>query len=332
MCWRLQPPQAPLRPSGPKCGQGGATLSAAGSFTAASVPRDLPARDGNRLARQRERDVDRPGFRLRDAVALRAERPDPDRFRIHAFTPPSRNSSLPSPPAIGEGMVPRLRQPGSASSQAERSAAISRAPGRVPEKPALADCLAPRLELRLDEQHRKGARSGERERRRQGEPQRNEADVADDGADRGAAEVIRRQVAGVEAFQIGDTRIRGEVGVKLSVADIDAMHMRGAALEQHLRETARRGADVERSRPAGSKRKPSSAAISFSAARGHVVPGRVGDLDPGRGRHQRSGLVEGQAVYLHRAPQDGVAGARARGEGAAPQQQQIEPQPLAGAG
>ena len=61
-----------------------------------------------------------------------------------------------------------------------------------------------------------------------------------------AGEMLCGEVARVQAFEQRDARIRGERRIELPVADIDRDDMRGAALQQHLREAAGRGAEVER--------------------------------------------------------------------------------------
>ena len=86
---------------------------------------------------------------------------------------------------------------------------------------------------------------GERQRRRQGEPQRDEADVGDDRADR-LADIAGDEIAGVQPLARDDARVGGEARIKLAVADVDGEHLARAALEQHLREAAGRGAEVER--------------------------------------------------------------------------------------
>src|SRR5690606_10436306 len=67
---------------------------------------------------------DLPAFGLGDAVGLCAEARDRDYAAHLSFIPPSRNSILPSPPSMGDGAVPMLRQPGWVSNQAARSSAI----------------------------------------------------------------------------------------------------------------------------------------------------------------------------------------------------------------
>ena len=90
-------------------------------------------------------------------------------------------------------------------------------------------------------------RRREIERRRQRQLQRNEADVADEEI----RALARRRSAAARsrAFSPSMQVTRGsarKAGMHLAVADIDGDDMGRAALEQHLREAAGRGADVER--------------------------------------------------------------------------------------
>jgi hypothetical protein len=71
----------------------------------------LVARRRHRLARQGVGNENVAAVRAGDAVALRGK-PVDDKTRAHrSFTPPSRNSRLPSPPSIGDGTKPSARQP-----------------------------------------------------------------------------------------------------------------------------------------------------------------------------------------------------------------------------
>ncbi len=69
-------------------------------------------RSGDTLARQGEGNEDRSPLADRDPVALRAQRLDGQGIAHRSFTPASRNSRLPSPPTIGDGTSPSVRQPG----------------------------------------------------------------------------------------------------------------------------------------------------------------------------------------------------------------------------
>ena len=64
-----------------------------------------------------------------------------------------------------------------------------------------------------------------------------------------------REVAGVEAFDDGDSRIGAQAFGELAMTDIDGGHAARPPLEQNLREAAGRGAEIERSQPSGDKPK-----------------------------------------------------------------------------
>jgi hypothetical protein len=55
--------------------------------------------------------------------------------------------------------------------------------------------------------------------------------------------------------------------MQLGLADVDRVNARGAARQQSVGEAAGRGPDIEKTRPAGSKPKWSSAAASFTPPR-----------------------------------------------------------------
>ena len=171
MCCASHPPQLP------KCGHTGSTRAGCGrSRTIALAVGYAP-----QLARQRIGNVERPLRQLDHAVALRAEPVDLDlpcfnRRRIA----PSRNSSLPEPPAIGEAMTSSTRQPGWPAIQSRTSAtARCRAAGSR-TMPPFAHGRAPRLELRLDQRHQPGSRTRQRQRHGQRLRQRDEAHVGDE--------------------------------------------------------------------------------------------------------------------------------------------------------
>src|SRR5665811_1573896 len=69
--------------------------------------------DRHGLARQGIGHEDRPGRGIGNAIAAMAEAGNGELF-CH-LAAPSRNSALPSPPAIGEGIMPSTRQPSEAT-------------------------------------------------------------------------------------------------------------------------------------------------------------------------------------------------------------------------
>src|SRR6185437_11025440 len=85
-----------------------------------------------RLARQRVGHIDGPARRIGDAIAAMAETGDGEAFGHE--TAPSRNSALPSPPVIGEGIMPATRQPSETTNAAmsSRTAACTAASRTIP--------------------------------------------------------------------------------------------------------------------------------------------------------------------------------------------------------
>ena len=159
------------------------------------------------FAGQRERHEHRTALGVGDAVALRAEARDGEPRAHRSLIPASRNSRLPSPPSIGEGQKPSVRQAGTASSQALSSCGDADAVVGVAQQAALADRRAAGLELRLDQQDGAGAGRGEREGRRQRQLQRDEADVADEEVGLSCAKMPGAEVARVEALDRRDARV-----------------------------------------------------------------------------------------------------------------------------
>src|SRR5581483_5513919 len=100
-----------------------------------------------------------------------------------------------------------------------------------------------RLELRLHEHEGLPAGRGEREHGGQR--------VLCGGEGHIAHHELRRErqlgdVAGVDAFEDDHARVVADLRMQLAVADVERDHARGATLEQHVGEAARRGADVDR--------------------------------------------------------------------------------------
>src|SRR5450830_1211900 len=72
--------------------------------------------DRDDFSRQRVGHIDRPRRRVGNAVAAMTEPGDGE--LLSHLAAPSRNSALPSPPAIGDGVMPRTRQPSAATNAA----------------------------------------------------------------------------------------------------------------------------------------------------------------------------------------------------------------------
>ena len=155
-----------------------------------------------------------------------------------------RNSTLPDPPLTGEGMAPATRQPGLRGEPCGDRLQRTIARAGIAHDAALADALWAHLELRLDERNEERAGSGKLQRRSQRLDQGDEADVGGDGANR-LGHRLARQPPCVEPFERHDARVGLQAGVQLAVADVGRINLCRAAIEQHLREAAGRGADIE---------------------------------------------------------------------------------------
>ncbi|KAG7666462.1 hypothetical protein KSW81_008411 [Nannochloris sp. 'desiccata'] len=127
------------------------------------------------------------------------------------------------------------------------------AQGRVAHD-SFADALPAGLELRLDQHDERhlGADSGDDGR--QNERERDEAQVGDHEVDRLGGRYCSpahlgkpfcRQRSSVLALDDDHARVGPQRRIELPVPDIERDHAPRAALEQHLREAARRSAEVE---------------------------------------------------------------------------------------
>ncbi len=236
-----------------------------------------------------------------------------------------RNSTLPEPPLTGEGMEPATRQPGCAASHAVTAVkgAVTRLD--VAHDAALADALGSDLELRLDQRDEEGAGRCQLQRRAQRLAQRDEADVGGDGSDR-LGDRLARQAPRIEPLERDDARIRLEAGVQLPMADVGGIDLGRAALEQHLREAAGRGADVESDAPLrveleGGQRRGKLLAAARDGACGARVLQRqsfaVGDFG--------AGLGADVVADPHMPRANEIAGARACRRQAPVHEQKIQP-------
>ena len=102
--------------------------------------------------------------------------------------------------------------------------------------------------------------------RRQDQLQRDERDVDGDELDR-LVEVLRLQIARVDLLAIDHARIVAQRDVELSVADVDRVHLRRAVLQHHVREAARRRADVRADFPVAHRSRTPSARARASSRR-----------------------------------------------------------------
>ena len=100
------------------------------------------------------------------------------------------------------------------------------------------------FELRLDEGDERGARCRQRQDGGKNFFERDEAGVAGDEIG-GLRHLFAAELAGVYAFEHDDARIVAEFPGELAAPHVHGIDLGGAALEQHVGEAARRGADVE---------------------------------------------------------------------------------------
>ena len=125
------------------------------------------------------------------------------------------------------------------------------------DAPSTVDLLAAGFELRFDEQHHRRPRLAQRDQRRDHE--RSEMN------DRSPTTMSTGPpICSTSAWRTLErsrfvTRSRLEPFVELAVADVERDDVRGTALQQAVGETTGRGADIERSQPATSMSKTSSA-------------------------------------------------------------------------
>jgi hypothetical protein len=109
---------------------------------------------------------------------------------------------------------------------------------------ALDEIFAPRFELRFDQRNQPSARGGERQRAGQYQTQRNETDVANHRRGR-RFEQGARQIARVQTFAHEYAAVSPQLLVELAMTDIDGVDESRAAREQHVGESAGRGANIE---------------------------------------------------------------------------------------
>ena len=160
---------------------------------------------------------------------------------------------------------------------------------RVGDEPVFADLVAARLELRLHERDHIGVCGEERRQRRQDVPQRDERHIDRHQIGR-VGHVVFRQPARVHALADEHPRIGAKSPIELAVSDIDRDDGGGAALEQHVGESARRGADVQRAAAGGKDAEGVERGRELDAAAGDVWMIRLRELDARVGGDRRAGL------------------------------------------
>ena len=198
----------------------------------------------------------------------------------------ARSSTFPSAPVIGEGIAPRLVRPSGSAAAVTRARARARTPSSrtMPPRPT---SLTLRLELRLHEEEGVGSFRQERHGRRQDEGERDERHVRHEK--RGSlGHVGARQEPRVHFLAHDDARVVPEAGMELTVADVEGVNPRRASREKHVRESARRGAEVETDPPLRLDPEMRQAEVQLHASARN--PGMLGlpDFDLGVLRDRRS--------------------------------------------
>ena len=143
---------------------------------------------------------------------------------------------------------------------------------------------------------------------------------------RGPGQVRGRQRAGVRAFHHDDAIVVAQLPVQLPVGDVEGHHGLSAALEEAVRETARRCPHVEAA-PAGRvEAEPREGVRELDPPAGHVARALV-DGDLGVIGHELTGLLGARTVAAeaHLAREHGSSGAGSRLEQAALGQERVEP-------
>ena len=219
------------------CGDPGSAAERSPAGPAGLRARARRARRTARSVRRRRRQrCRRPGRRgaTMSSMGVRASR-----------TAPNRNSRLPEPPAMGDGMRAGDAPAGLCAHPGFDGGKGALTIGRIAHDAALADGVAAGLELRLDQRDQPAARHGQGQCGGQGLRHRDEADVGDDGADV-SGNLGACQGACIATFQVRDTRVAGDARAELGMTDIDGINVCRTALQQNLGEAAGGGADIKR--------------------------------------------------------------------------------------
>jgi hypothetical protein len=111
------------------------------------------------------------------------------------------------------------------------------------------DAATPDLELRLHQQHVVGGPTAVADGRQTRVREMNETSATTRSGSRitrRLGELGRCQRPGVHPLDHAHAVVAADESARAAVADIEGDHLTGAALEENLSESARRGADVER--------------------------------------------------------------------------------------
>lgn len=191
--------------------------------------------------------------------------------------------------------------------------------GVTDDATAFVDFGFARFELRFHERDERAAGAEERPDGGEDGFQRNERKVHHDEIEIAAWEIRGGEVAGVDFFEIGDTRVGAEFGVELRAADVDAHDIGGAGLERAVGEAAGGSADVEDVGVAQIEGKALDGAGEFFAAAGDEAWGLLdGEIEIGgklaAGFIEAFGAVEDATAHDERFGLGAGGGETARDE------------------
>lgn len=130
-----------------------------------------------------------------------------------------------------------------------------------------------RFELGFDECDEVAAGGESRPGGGEGLGERDEGEVHDDERVVGAGEGVCGEGAGVDFFEVGHARVGAQFGVELPVADVNAVDVGGAVLEEAVGEAAGGGADVEGVKAGGVDVKVGEGVGEFFSAAADVARG-----------------------------------------------------------
>src|SRR6516225_3828649 len=199
---------------------------------------------------------------------------------------------------------------------------------RIAHDPSLADAPASDLELRLHERHdvrlrRKTPAHGVED------PRQGDEGYIDHREGRAEREVIGPQVPSVDPLAHDHARIVAERPVELSAPDVDRGHAGGSRRQQDLRESSRRGPDVDGVAPRGVDAERLEDSRELLAAAPDPRPPRV-DLDRSLAGDRVPRLVHPAPVGADPPREDEGCGLRPRGCQAARDDQSVDPLPSGG--
>ena len=137
--------------------------------------------------------------------------------------------------------------------------------------------------------------------------------------------MLARQVTGIEALDQCDARV---VQHHLAVAHVDGGDMGGTLFQQHLREAAGRGADIESAAALRGNIEMAEAMLQLQRGARYIVLSLIGKGNDSIEQNQQRRLGRRHAINPHGTAQDGIAGPRTRGVEAVRNQQLVEALPI----